>query len=123
MSVLILSPNVTSDMPDADYADIVLHVSARIMSATRARRKTNGWLCLEVGDRMLAGDPELVIGEQLLWRVPVQWTSPTHGRLAEHVCDLLVDATTGEVLDQASQIQVIQRRVEHAAHSLRSTVK
>jgi hypothetical protein len=120
MSILIVSPNVTSDVPDADYAEIILHVSARIMSAARTRRKTNGWLCLEVGDRMLAGEPELVIGERLLWRVPVQWTSPTQGLLAERVCDVLVDAMTGEVLDQANQTQMIQRRVEHAAHSLRS---
>ena len=89
------------------------------MSATRARRKANGWLAMEAGDRLLAGEQELVIGEQLRWRVPVHWTSPTKGILEERVHDLMMDAITGEVADPQSQIQKIQRRVQDAARSLR----
>jgi hypothetical protein len=76
MTVMVLSPGATGNLPETDYADIVLHVRARILSAVRARRKANGWLAMEGGDRLLAGDPELVIDEHLRWRVPVHWTSP-----------------------------------------------
>lgn len=107
-------------MPEADYADIVLHVSARVISAVRARRKANGRLALEAGDRLVAGEPELVIDEQLRWRVPVHWTSPSKGILAERICDLLLDAVTGDVSDPQVQLQIIARRVEDAARSLRS---
>jgi hypothetical protein len=119
MTVAILS-SAASSLPDTDYADIVLHVHARIISSARARRKANGWLAMEAGDRLLAGEPELVIDEQLRWRVPVHWTSPTKGVLAERVCDLLLDAVTGNVLDSQSQLQMILRRVEDAARSLHS---
>ncbi len=121
MTVMVLSPGATGNLPETDYADIVVHVSARILSAVRARRKANGWLAMEAGDRLLAGDPELVIDEHLRWRVPVHWTSPTKGILAERVYDLMMDAVTGEVPDEQAQIKKIQRRVKNAARSLRST--
>src|SRR3954447_22081888 len=100
MTVMVLLPGATGNLPETDYADIVLHVSARILSAVRARRRANGWLAMEAGDRLLAGDPELVIDEHLRWRVPVHWTSPTKGILVERVYDLVLDAATGEVLDE-----------------------
>ena len=120
MTVAILSSAAAGSLPETDYADIVLHVSARVISAARSRRKANGWLAMEAGDRLVAGEPELVIDEQLRWRVPVHWTSPTKGALVERVCDLLLDAVTGEVLDPQAQLQLIVRRVEDAARSLRS---
>lgn len=121
MTVMVLLPSGGGNLPETDYADIVLHVNVRIMSATRARRKANGRLAMEAGDRLLAGEPELIIGEQLRWRVPVHWTSPTKGVLVERVYDLMVDAVTGDVPGEQAQIQAIQRRVEDAARSLRRT--
>jgi hypothetical protein len=117
MTVLVLSPSAGGSLPDTDYADIVLHVNARIISAARARRKANGWLAMEAGDRLLAGEPELIIDEQLRWRVPVHWTSPTKGVLAERVHDLMMDAVTGDILGEQAQIKIIQKRVEDAARS------
>jgi len=63
----------------------------------------------------------LVIGEQLRWRVPVHWTSPTKGVLAERVYNLLLDAVTGDVPGAQAQIRAIQKRVKDAARSLPST--
>lgn len=121
MTATVLSSAATGNLPESDYADIVLHVSARILSAVRARRKANGWLAMEAGDRLIAGVPELVIDEQLQWRVSVHWTSPTRGVLTERVYDLMMDAVTGEVPDQQAQLEEIQRRVADAARSLCST--
>lgn len=121
MAVAILSSAVGSSLPETDYADLVLHVNARIISAARARRKANGWLAMEAGDRVVAGEPELVIDDQLRWRVPVHWTSPTKGLLAERVCDLLLDAVTGDVPDPQAQLQMVLKRVAHAARPLLPT--
>lgn len=121
MTVAILSSAAKGGLPETDYADIVLHVNARIVSAARARRKANGWLAMEAGDRLVAGEPELMIDDQLRWRVPVHWTSPTKGLLTERVCDLLLDAATGEVSDPQGQLHTILKRVEDAARSIRST--
>ncbi len=121
MAVAILSSAVGGSLPETDYADLVLHVNARIISAARARRKANGWLAMEAGDRVVAGEPELVIDDQLRWRVPVHWTSPTKGLLAERVCDLLLDAVTGDVPDPQAQLQMVLKRVAHAARPLLPT--
>lgn len=121
MAVAILSSAVSGSLPETDYADLVLHVNARIISAARARRKANGWLAMEAGDRVVAGEPELVIDDQLRWRVPVHWTSPTKGLLAERVCDLLLDAVTGDVPDPQAQLQMVLKRVAHAARPLLPT--
>jgi hypothetical protein len=122
MTVMVLSSSATGNLPESDYADIVLHVTARILSAVRARRKANGWLAMEAGDRLLAGIPELVIDEQLRWRILVHWTSPTKGVLAERVYDLVMDAVTGEVPDQQAQLDEIRRRVADAASGLSSVI-
>lgn len=121
MAVAILSSAVGGSLPETDYADLVLHVNARIISAARARRKANGWLAMEAGDRVVAGEPELVIDDQLRWRVPVHWTSPTKGLLAERVCDLLLDAVSGDVPDPQAQLQMVLKRVAHAARPLLPT--
>jgi hypothetical protein len=117
---VILSPAHGMGAADSEHAEVIVHVHARIVTADKARRKVNGWLCLEVGDRMLAGDPELVVGDQLVWRVPLLWTSPTQGVLAQTVGPILVDALTGEILAGPSTAQEIQQRVAAFAHSLRS---
>lgn len=121
MTVLLIPAISTTDPPGVDYADLVLHINTRIVSAVRARRTVNGWLAFEVGDRTLAGDPELIIGEQLIWRVPVHWTSPSKGILAEHIADVLIDAISGEVLNADTQIRTVEEQVKHAAGSFRGT--
>jgi hypothetical protein len=123
VTVLVLPTMPSTDRPENDYAEIVLHVNARVISATRVRRKVNGWLALEVGDRVLAGEPELVIDSQLVWRVPVHWTSSTQGILVRHIAAVLVDAVTGEILNQSMQSETILKRVEDAARPPQSTTK
>ncbi len=72
---------------------------------------------------MLAGEPELLLGDPTLWRVPVQWTSPTAGVLMSPVGHVLVDAVTGKLLVAPSQAEEMQQRVAATARTLRSTVE
>jgi hypothetical protein len=120
MTVILPSAQATNGAADDEHTEVIVHVHARIVASIRARRKVNGWLCLEVGDRMLAGEPELIVGDQLIWRVPVQWTSPTQGVLAWSVGQVMVDAVTGEILAGLPTAQEIQQRVAGLAHSIRS---
>ena len=61
-----------------------------------ARQKANRYLLLNLGDQLHAGVPELVVGEQMLWRVPIL-LSFSQGGLVGKVGDLQVDAQAGIV--------------------------
>lgn len=120
MTVVLPSPLTQLAAADDAFTEVIVHINARIVSATQVRRKVNGWLVLEVGDRLLAGEPELLLGERLVWRVPVRWTSPTQGVLARTEISLLVDAATGEILADPSTAQEIQQHVAALARTLRA---
>jgi hypothetical protein len=75
----------------------VSDVSAEInVTAYVARQKANRFLILQAGDQLIAGDPVLVVGPDLCWRVPVHYAPSLRGPLGI-VGHLMVDATTGEV--------------------------
>jgi hypothetical protein len=119
--VLVPSHNVTENR-SIDYADLIVRVQARIVSAAWARRKANGWLVMNVGERVSAGIPELVLDDPLVWRVPLRWTSSTRGVLAGHIGELCVDAITGEILGEKDKIREICDSVEHSARTLQSSI-
>lgn len=121
-NTLSLAPVQLQNVNGTDYAKVSIHIDVQILSAERVRRKVNGWLAMDVGDRMIAGEPELFIGEQLYWRVPLQWTSPTRGVLEAHIAEVLVDATTGELVDPLNKIVEIQKNVKRAARTLPTAV-
>jgi hypothetical protein len=122
LTTLSLASTQLHEVNGTDYAKISVHLDVQVFSASRVRRKVNGWLVMDVGDRMLAGDPELIIGEPLYWRVPLHWTSPTKGVLEARVADILVDAITGEIVDPLNKILEIQHNVKRAARTLRTAV-
>jgi hypothetical protein len=120
LSTLGLAPVQLQEVNGTDYTKLSVHIDAQIFSALRVRRKVNGWLAMEVGGRRLAGEPELIIGEPLYWRVPLDWTSPTQGLLEARIAEVLVDATTGEILDPLNKMMEIQRNVKRAARAVRT---
>jgi len=119
---VVFAPVPPNGTHQADYTQLVVHVDARVISATRARRSVNGWLCMDVGDRLLADEPELIISNPICWRVPIHWTSPTKGILAHHICDVLVDAVAGEILEPEKKISEIMLNVNAAALAFRTSV-
>jgi hypothetical protein len=62
-----------------------------------ARQTVNAFVVTEVSTQLRSEPPDLVAGERLRWSVPVVLTSPNRGVVGK-VGDLLVDATTGELL-------------------------
>jgi len=82
------------------------------ISAFVARQKTNYFLSVNAGNMLVAGDPELVVGEVLRWRVPVLFGTPVSGRLGK-VGELLIDVDTGDVIvEDAVQLEEMLHRAE-----------
>jgi hypothetical protein len=120
MTVVLATIHTSPAAANEQFTDVIVHVNARVLSAAQVRRKVNGWLMLEVGDRLLAGEPELVLGEQLIWRVPVDWTSPSTGTLARTHLLVMVDAATGAILPDSPTPQEIESHVAALARTVRS---
>ena len=60
----------------ADRLQVSVHIQAEVLSAEAARREANYWLLENVGNLLRADNPELVVGERLLWRIDIVLTSP-----------------------------------------------
>jgi len=77
--------------------NVRIEVTAQInVSAFVARQKANRFLILQVGDQLCAGEPELVVGTTVCWRVPVHYAPSRRGVLGV-VGHLIIDGDTGEV--------------------------
>lgn len=94
MTQIVIPVPRTSDTP---RMQVNIHIQAEILSAETARRRANVWLLENVGNLLRAESPELVLGDQLMWRFDVVLTSPSRGWVGA-VGRLEVDATTGEIL-------------------------
>lgn len=93
------------------------------VSAFVARQKVNVLVLERVSNLLLAGEPKLVQrdGERWVWRVPVDLTFPSHGRVG-CVGELDVDARYGQVhytdallAQMADQARCLAKQVLHPA--------
>ena len=85
------------DLPAGAEVKLELTVTSKInFTAHVARIRVNKLLLDQVG--LFYGEkPSLVVGERLLWRVPVIFSTPDLGPLGQ-VGSLDVDTQTGEIL-------------------------
>lgn len=107
---------IVMSVPQIDKADRVqvsIHIQAEVMSAEAARRDANYWLLENVGNLLRAENPELVLGDQLVWRIDIVLTSPTRGQVGV-VGRLEIDATTGAILADETLAEELSPR----AHAL-----
>jgi len=85
-------------VPDKSAISVRIEVSSEVnISAFAARQLANQYLLHRIGDQVGALEPELVVGERLFWRLPVQYAPSLLGPLGI-VGHLLVDAQSGEVV-------------------------
>ena len=68
-----------------------------LISTRQAEATSNGWLICYVGDRFLAGTPQLDSVSET-WRIPILYVYPRRGALGS-VGEMTIDATTGEISD------------------------
>lgn len=125
----LLSPGQFTKTIDAVYEDGVLRpleqldldehqtVSLHILPprvripAAVARRKVNVFVGNEISYLMGGRDPELVVSDPVMWRVPVVLTFPNHGMVGV-VGAIKVNAETGELLTSPALIEEITRNAQ-----------
>ena len=82
------------------------------VDARTARRRAIAWLVSEVGNMLVSGAPQLVIGRQSVWRVPVILTSSSAGTVGQAGA-VDVDAESGEALVGKELREQILDNVRH----------
>jgi hypothetical protein len=84
------------------------------ITAFVARQQVTRFVVTRISTQLRGEAPDLHVGERLCWSVPVVLTSPARGVLGK-VGEILVDATTGEVLAAAETVQRITEDAERLA--------
>lgn len=97
----------------ADRLQVNVHIQVEVLSADAARREANYWLLEDVGNLLRADNPDLVLGEQLVWRFDIVLTPPTRGQVGV-VGRIELDAITGKVLADETLAEELTPR----AHAL-----
>lgn len=100
------------------YRDYAMKIQ---VSPDSARRRANGYLARYVGLALEAGEPALMWGQKLIWRMPVYLTLHGWGQVAK-LGEIDVDALTREVLSFSHiQIKEMQDCADAIATRLTST--
>ena len=93
-----------------------IEVSADMnISAFTARKKVTRFVVDEVSTQMRGGEPTLVVGERIRWRVPVRLSLPPTGDLGEAGA-IEVDVETGQLEITEALIQEITLRATELAN-------
>jgi hypothetical protein len=95
--------------------DIKIEMTAQVnVTAFVAQQKVTQFVISEISNQLCGDTPDLHVGERLCWSVPVALTSPVKGVIGR-IGEILVDATTGELLADAGTIERIAANAERLA--------
>jgi hypothetical protein len=112
--------SLIESLPQTGRLEIDIKVTADVnVSAYAARQKVNGFVLSDISYMMHAGDPTLVLGERICWRVPVILSLTSRGDVGE-VGTLDVDIETGQIHVTPQLIAEINTRAEGLALSATS---
>jgi hypothetical protein len=102
-------------IPRSGQVQFSLSVSGQMhYSAEAARRLVGRFVANEIAYLLRSGEPTLVMGERIVWRVPVILALPAHGPVGA-VGEIDVDVESGELTIDADLIQQIQENAEQKA--------
>jgi hypothetical protein len=109
----VMNVEVESLAPRTGQLTIDIRLSATVnVTAFSARQKVTGFVADEISTNMHGGEPRLVVGERICWRVPVILSMPPTGDRGE-VGIIDVDVETGQLLVSRTLVEEIKRRAEH----------
>ena len=104
-------------LPSSGKLQIDVRLTAQVnISAVVARRKVNSFLAMQVGNLFLAGEPVMTLANRIVWRVPVDLTTPGHGRRGQ-VGQVDVDIENGQLLLDEAGITLIRQNAQHLVAS------
>jgi hypothetical protein len=114
--------DMASMAPENGHLSVSIQITATVnFSSVAARRKVTGFVVDEISTNMHGGEPTLVIGERICWRVPIILSMPPIGDRGE-VGAINVDVESGQMNVSQELIQEIEHRAELlTAGSSRST--
>jgi hypothetical protein len=99
-------------IPKSGRLEVDIKVTADVnISAFAARQKVNGFVLSEISYMMHAGEPALVVGDRICWRVPVILSQTSKGDIGE-TGSIDVDVETGQLYVSPTQITEIEARAE-----------
>lgn len=102
--------------------DMQISVMATInIDALTAKRKVTAWLVSKVANLLVGGTPQLVIGQQSVWRVPVLLTSSQVGQVGQ-VGAVDVDTVSGQLFINLDLKKQIITNAKRAARSVSPAV-
>jgi hypothetical protein len=104
MAVLI------QELPRSGKLEVDVRVTADInVSAFSARQKVNTFVLNDISYMMHAGNPELVLADRILWRVPIVVSQTSVGDIGQ-VGQIDVDVETGQLLVTPQLVSEIEAR-------------
>jgi hypothetical protein len=102
-------------LPRSGRVEVKIDLTADIhVTAATARRRVSRLVISEIGNLLYGGEPSLVVGERICWRVPVLLAYPDTGPVGQAGA-LDVDVETGEVLVTPEQIEAITNYARYLA--------
>ncbi len=87
------------------------------VSADKAQRKVSVFVLTEIGNLLHGEPPTLVVGEQVVWRVPVHLTRPSFGNIGQ-VGHVDVDIESGELFINPEIISLIEHNAKNLVERL-----
>ncbi|MBI3959183.1 MAG: hypothetical protein HY328_10260 [Chloroflexi bacterium] len=102
-------------LPQTGHLEVNIRVSAAMnVSSFAARQKADNFILGQISYMMHAGEPELVLSNRILWRVPVILSQRSAGDVGQ-VGVVDVDVETGRLSVSPAQIAEIQERAKKIA--------
>lgn len=102
-------------LPETGRLEVDIKVTADVnFTAIAARQKVNSFVLREISYMIHAGEPALVVGERIYWRVPVILSSPSQGDIGE-VGAIDVEVETGQMHVTPQLLVEINNRAEALA--------
>lgn len=106
---------IVEAIPQTGDIRLVIEVSARQnFSARSAQKLVRRFIADEISYLLRVGEPALVVGQQLYWRVPVQLAFPGRGAAGD-VGAIDVNVETGQLLITPEIIAEITRHAHRLA--------
>ena len=90
---------------------IDVQVKAEVIAAEIARRKATVFLGMNVGNLLRAENPELLLGDPLVWRMDVKLTSPRLGTI-QSIGRIYVNAVSGSIRNQQYLIEQLTSNLD-----------
>lgn len=103
---------VLEQIPETGNIQLTIQISSQFhFSAKAAQRIARRFVADEISYLLRVGEPTLVAGQRICWRLPVELALPAHGIVGQ-VGSVDVDVETGAVLLTAQQIESIRHHAQ-----------